>query len=60
MGEARTPHFYDFWIIGRVQTPQNQLFFIFGDSKTLNKNPQKTLERLTTYYFFKISEFGTP
>ena len=27
MGEPQTPHFYDLGISGRVQTPQNQLFF---------------------------------
>ena len=32
MGEPQTPHFYDFGIWGRVQTPQNQLLFIFGDT----------------------------
>ena len=26
MGETVTPHFYDFWIWGRVPAPQNRLF----------------------------------
>ena len=26
MGEIETPHFYDFWLFGRVPEPQNHLF----------------------------------
>ena len=26
MGETQTPHFYDFWIFGRVPEPQNQYY----------------------------------
>ena len=38
MGETKTPHFDDFGIFAPVTKPQNQLFFIFGDTKTPKKN----------------------
>ena len=43
MGEAQTPHFYEFWIFEPVTKPQNQLFLFLetpGYLKTSEKNPQ--------------------
>ena len=37
MGEPETPHFYDFGICGRVQTPQHQLFLSLQTPGHLNK-----------------------
>ena len=41
MGEPKTPHFYDFGIWGRAQTPQNQLFSLEtpGDLKINQEDP---------------------
>ena len=46
MGEPKNPHFYDFGIFGRFQTPQNQLrIFIFGDTRI----PKKTRNNLECF-----------
>ena len=43
MGKSRTPHSHDFGIFGRAHEPQNQYYFIFGDTKILQEtedNPE--------------------
>ena len=40
MGETKTHHFYDFGIFEPVTKPQNQLFFIFGDTSTPKQNQE--------------------
>ena len=45
MGEAQTPHFYDFGILNRHQAPTPSLF-IFGDTRTPQKNQEKSLGNL--------------
>ena len=60
MGEAQTPHFYDFGIFEPVTKPQNQHYLSLetpGYSKKINKNPWYLFRK---YYFYKISESGNP
>ena len=60
MGEAQTPHFYDFGIFEPVTKPQNQHYLSLetpGCSKQINKNPWNLC---ITSYVYKISESGNP
>ena len=42
MGETKAPHFYDFGIWGRAQTPQNQLFLPLETLGHFNKSREIT------------------
>ena len=50
MGEAQTPHFYDFGIFEPVTKPQNQHYLSLetpGYSKAIEKIPGTFLENIT-------------
>ena len=40
MGDTKTPHFYDFGILGRVPEPQTPINSIFWDTKTPKQNQE--------------------
>ena len=51
IGEPKTPHFYDFGILGRVPEPQSQLCLSLETPGHL-KEIKKSLEHFKTYYVF--------
>ena len=59
MGEPETLHFYDFGILGCVQTHQNQLFSSLETPGYL-KRIQESLEDFQKYDVCKSQNFGTP
>ena len=59
MEEPQNPHFYDFWISGRVQTLPNQLFISLeppGHLKQIKKIHGTVLKVL----FYKSQNVGNP
>ena len=60
MGEAQTPHFYDFGIFEAVTKPQNQHYLSLETPGYSNKIEKKPWNIFRKYYFYKISESGNP
>ena len=61
MGEPETPHFYDFWISGRVPEPKKQYDLSLeapGHLKEIKKNP--THLKTKHLIFRNIKKFGNP
>ena len=60
MGEAQTPHFYDFGIFEPVTKPQNQQCLSLGTPghlKTIKKNPWNIFKE---YDVHKCQNVGNP
>ena len=57
MGEPKNPHFDDFGILGRVQTPRNQLFL---SSETPGHLKQIKMIPGAFYFFYKSQSSETP
>ena len=54
MGEAQTPHFYDFGVSEPVTKPQNQLFVSLETPGHLSKNQEKSWNILTNVMFINL------
>ena len=64
MGETKSPHFYDFGIFERVQTP-NPTIFVFGDTRTPKKSRKSrdiktyiNIKNLETQHFDNFRKDG--
>ena len=59
MGETQTSHFYDFGTFGRVPEPQNQVFFILGDTRR-PKESRKIPGTFKNTFWYKSQLLGNP
>ena len=59
MGEPSNPHFYDFWIFGRIPEPQNQYYLSLETPRYLKKS-QEMSSSCWKYHVCKYRNNGYP
>ena len=60
LGEATTPHFYDFGIFGGAPEPQNQLFVSLETPDYLKRTKKIPWNMSKSYYFHKSHFLESP